>query len=247
MDKNAIIRRDLEVLKKLKKINKQNTGIKKRKRTYKIFLTINLFVIVFFLIPLFVFLINRNELASQADNSFKTDCQLLTDTSLNVSKPIELKKETVTESRNNNSPFVSDTFINIHKGVNTNLVSQKSSPLIKETVQDILDIYIAKTVVCREVNERNPIGEQYIFSLKENRYSVVWTEVKSKTIPLEIKHIYYLNDKKYCEVPLLVNYPRTRTWSRIMLKNHYQIGSWKVDIVSKDGKTLKQIEFEVKS
>lgn len=223
MGRTAIDNKDSEILRKIDRIRKKNAATKKR-RTLKNILAISSFVIAFSFIALFI-----------------------VSTNIKGTSPLIVKnnKEIENQSANSLSPNrnvnggeeISDTEGN-------NLTVKKSPVPIK---RGYLEIRVAKSVVCKEVKERNPIGERRIFSVKENRFSVVWTEVRSKVFPRELKHIYYLNGKKYCEVPLLVKYPRMRTWSKITLRDRNQIGSWKVHIVTEEGTVLEEIGFEVRS
>ena len=109
------------------------------------------------------------------------------------------------------------------------------------------NIMVSDIAVCRDISERNPIERQHTFSLEEDGFAVVWTEIKTKTIPRQIRHIYHFKGKKIMEVPLKVEYPRTRTWSRVTLRNRSQIGLWNVTVVQEDGEILERVEFEINS
>ena len=104
---------------------------------------------------------------------------------------------------------------------------------------------IAASVVCTAVKNRIPVGEQYVFSIRETRKPVVWMDARSEKLPRTLKHIYFCNGQKYCEVPLLIKHPRMRTWSRVTLNSPAHIGKWRVDIATEDGVILEQLEFRV--
>jgi hypothetical protein len=70
-------------------------------------------------------------------------------------------------------------------------------------------------------------------------------DVRSKKQPFTLSHVYYANGQRYCEVPLKVNYPRTRTWSNVVLNKPEHVGQWRVDVVTENGEILDQIDFSV--
>ena len=107
------------------------------------------------------------------------------------------------------------------------------------------NIMVSDIAVCKDISERNPVERQHTFSLEEDGFAVVWSEIKTKTIPRQIRHIYHFKGKKIMEVPLKVEYPRTRTWSRLTLRNQSQIGLWNVTVVQEDGEILERADFEI--
>ena len=222
MDKTAIDNKDSEILRKIDTIRRKNAA-KKKRRTLKNILAISSFVMAFSFVALFI-----------------------VSTNIKGTSPLTVKNDKGIKNQSAN-PLSPDTNVSTGEEISdteTDNLSVKKSPV--PINKEFAEICVARSVVCKEVKERNPIGEQHIFSVKENRFSVVWTEVRSKVFPRELRHIYYLNGKKYCEVPLLVKYPRMRTWSKVTLRDRNQIGSWKVDIVTEDGTILEEIEFEVR-
>ena len=107
------------------------------------------------------------------------------------------------------------------------------------------NIMVSDIAVCKDISERNPVERQHTFSLEKDGFAVIWTEIKTKTIPRQIRHIYHFKGKKIMEVRLKVEYPRTRTWSRLTLRNQSQIGLWNVTVVQEDGEILERAEFEI--
>jgi hypothetical protein len=122
-----------------------------------------------------------------------------------------------------------------------------STPSLANKAEPVEDkkIHIARTVICKNVLKRIPVGEQRTFSVQKDPSLMVWTDVRATAIPTQIRHIYYKKESKYVEVTLDVKYPRMRTWSLIALESKEQTGSWRVDIVSKEGDLLDQAEFTV--
>lgn len=108
------------------------------------------------------------------------------------------------------------------------------------------DIELVSAVVCQGVQNHQYIEKRDVFYTSNTRRAYVWMEVRSKEQPFVIKHIYYLNGQKYCEVPLDIKYMRMRTWSYVTLGKEDQAGSWKVEIVC-NNRVLKTVRFMVRS
>ena len=70
-------------------------------------------------------------------------------------------------------------------------------------------------------------------------------DVRSEKPPFQLRHVYYLNDRRYCVVPLDIRYPRMRTWSTVSLEYPTQAGKWRVDVETREGEVLSQVEFSV--
>ncbi len=107
------------------------------------------------------------------------------------------------------------------------------------------DIRIAEIVTCYGVKDRSAVGRQNVFSLKAGAKPYVWMDVRSKKIPYQLRHVYYLNGHRYCVVPLGVHYPRMRTWSNVTLRNRNEVGQWRVDVITRKGEILSQVQFTV--
>jgi len=119
-------------------------------------------------------------------------------------------------------------------------LSEVSGQISPET-----DIRIAEIATCASVKNRQPVSRKNEFSLRQGITPYVWMDVRSKKTPYKLRHIYYLNDRRYCEVPLAISYPRMRTWSNVTLRHQYETGQWRVDVVTRKGEILSQVEFSV--
>jgi hypothetical protein len=108
-----------------------------------------------------------------------------------------------------------------------------------------IDIELVSAVACQGVQNHQHIDNRNVFYTSDTHRAYVWMEIRSKEQPFVIKHIYYLNDQKYCEVPLDIKYSRMRTWSYITLDKEDHTGSWKVEIVC-NNRVLKTVRFIVK-
>lgn len=107
------------------------------------------------------------------------------------------------------------------------------------------DIFISHLVSCGGVRDKQFVSAKSTFSLAQDPIAMVWMRVLSKTPPLTLKHVYYLNGQHYCDVPLDIPYPHMRTWSKVSINLESHIGKWHVDVVSESGEKLDQIEFTV--
>jgi len=108
-----------------------------------------------------------------------------------------------------------------------------------------LNIQIHKIVSCGSVIDRQYVSPKTRFSLKEDPTPVVWMTVLSDNPPFTLTHVYYMNDRKYCEVPLSIRYPHMRTWSSVTLNHPDHAGEWRVEVITGSGVKLDQIEFTV--
>ncbi len=106
-------------------------------------------------------------------------------------------------------------------------------------------IQITQSLACLEVEARQCIGDQSVFALNKNNNPHIWMDVRSQDLPYVLKHVYYHEDRKYAEIPLVIKYPRMRTWSNVTLQSPTRVGSWRVAIVTEDGNLLDQVTFRV--
>jgi hypothetical protein len=106
-------------------------------------------------------------------------------------------------------------------------------------------IQIAKILTCRSVDDRRHISPQKVFSVKKDSHVFVWMDVQSKKLPCTLTHVYFVNGRRYCVIPLTIGYSRMRTWSNISLDGYNDEGKWRVDVVTDKGETIAKAEFAV--
>jgi hypothetical protein len=106
-------------------------------------------------------------------------------------------------------------------------------------------IRIGQSLSCRGVRAHQCRQPQSSFALHEHNQPHVWMVVYSQTVPHTLIHVYYHEGQKYCEVPLIIAHPRTRTWSRVTLDRPAHLGAWRVEIVAEDGEVLDRVAFRV--
>lgn len=106
---------------------------------------------------------------------------------------------------------------------------------------------IVRIISCTDVSNLNFVSPTDVFSMSKDKNPVIWMDVSSekKILPYTLKHVYFVNGRKYCTVPLKIRYPRMRTWSRITLRYGYQVGKWRVDVVDDKGTIIETKEFTV--
>ena len=106
-------------------------------------------------------------------------------------------------------------------------------------------IEIEEIISCTSVHNRQYNSPKINFSLSKDTTAKVWMNVVSQDPPFTLTHVYYINEKKYCEVPLAIRYPRMRTWSSVTLNAFDHIGRWRVEVVTSEGVKLGQTAFTV--
>jgi hypothetical protein len=102
-------------------------------------------------------------------------------------------------------------------------------------------VSIAEAVICRDVVDREPVGQGDVFS-SDLKKVMCFTRVVGAEEDTEIVHNWYLGDKQMASVPLHVGSSNWRTYSsKTIIPAH--AGEWKVEIMSQDGDLLKKIYF----
>lgn len=131
----------------------------------------------------------------------------------------------------------------------TNSIQADSEPPAESAAAGALapstGVQITHLVSCGGVRDKQFISAKSTFSVSADTNAMVWMRVLSKTPPFTLTHVYYLNGKHYCNVPLKIPYPHMRTWSKVTIDRDIHIGQWHVDVVAETGETLDQIEFTV--
>lgn len=108
-----------------------------------------------------------------------------------------------------------------------------------------LGIRIEEIISCSSVKNKQYSRSKIKFSLTQDASPKIWMKVVSENPPFTLTHVYYLNKRKYCEVPLSIRYNRMRTWSSVSLRSPDHIGKWRVEVIADNGAKLDQVEFTV--
>lgn len=120
---------------------------------------------------------------------------------------------------------------------------QETASQEKASIQENPSIQIARTAICTDVVEREPveIGESFNSSVGK---LFCFTNIVGVNTPIEITHAWYFGDAEMARVNLPVRSPNWRTYSsKIILAR--EIGNWRVDVIGPDGKVLKTLEFTI--
>ena len=247
MEKHEIDKHDFELLEKIGKIMTKNKP-NKQKRTQKTIIFISLFIIVItLLLTATLKIINKKQFIITQNKTAHKQKTSIPD--MEVSKT-NGKSEILTNKNKTDKNIYTAKSDTLLQGNSDNLTTEKKNIAESIEVSDKINaslLQISKYSVCSEIKNKNPKAEKNIFHLNQDKYAFVWVEVWAESFPTHINHVYYLNNKKYCTVPLEIKYIRMRTWSKITLNNSDQKGLWRVDIVAANGTILKQVAFEVKN
>ncbi len=271
MKKEEIDQRDRELLKKIDKIRKKNiTAGKKTTQKIIIFTSISIIIILSLYAAVKKNGIVQNaiiqenlEVASNTDHQKILKKNRFSANADNVKRQVNFEQKIDTKS--DNVTFQQETGFDLapeknilpvvtavqKKPTNNKTVANTSDAIIEDIKVNIKAgnslLRIGGCSVCSDIKNKNPQGPKKIFYIKHDRFAFVWTEIWAESFPTTIYHTYYLNGEKKYTVPLKIKYIRMRTWSKITLANETKAGLWKVEISSKDGTILKQVDFEVKN
>lgn len=102
-------------------------------------------------------------------------------------------------------------------------------------------VTVEKIVIGTGVEAREPLGEAAEFMSSVGRV-YCWNKVKSETVPVSIKHVWYADGKMINDVTLNINVSPSRTWS---YKTVWP-AAWKVEVVDDAGTVIETSEFVVK-
>lgn len=135
------------------------------------------------------------------------------------------------------------------ESVLSNPVFEQNTPekFSKQKVQGDMPsgIRIEEMISCSNINNKQYSKPKIKFSLTQDATPKIWMKVISENPPFTLTHVYYCNGRKYCEVPLAIQYHRMRTWSTVTLRSPKHIGKWRVEVIDDNGAKLDEIEFTV--
>jgi hypothetical protein len=151
------------------------------------------------------------------------------------------------------APKIAQVFPEVESTLPEKPTDEDSDPAGEENGQAVLfdkhelsvDVRINQLVTCGGVLDKQYVSAKSTFSLALDPIAMVWMKVLTETPPFTLKHVYFLNGKHYCDVPLEIRYPHMRTWSKVTINRDIHIGQWQVDVVNDNGEKIDQIEFTV--
>ena len=110
-----------------------------------------------------------------------------------------------------------------------------------ETAAEEAAVKVLQVAVCRDVEDRKPVGEAKSFGADVGGlYCFTWVETTDA--PTEIYHRWYVGDRLVNEIPIRVKGERWRCWSRKTILPQWE-GTCRVDIASEEGDILASHEF----
>lgn len=98
-------------------------------------------------------------------------------------------------------------------------------------------------VICRDVQDREPIGEGTEFEATVGTL-FCYTKIVGAQEPIEITHIWYHGETEMFRWNLPVESSSWRTWTS---KNiwHEWVGDWHVDVIGPNGEVLLTLAFTI--
>ena len=105
-----------------------------------------------------------------------------------------------------------------------------------------LAVEVMDAVVCRDVQEREPVDAGDSFSADIGKIWC-WSKIKDGK-GTKIQHIYYYEGNEKAAIELSIGSQLWRTYSSKRILSSWT-GQWRVDIVGEDGEVLKSVEFVI--
>lgn len=104
-------------------------------------------------------------------------------------------------------------------------------------------VKVEKGVICRDVQDREPIGEGTEFEATVG-ILFCYTKIVGAQEPIEITHIWYYKDEEIFRWNLPVESASWRTWTS---KNIWPpwVGDWHVDVIGPNGEVLQTLGFKI--
>lgn len=100
---------------------------------------------------------------------------------------------------------------------------------------------VTQLAVCRQVEDRAPVGEAESFPSNVGRL-YCFTRVETPSPPVQIFHRWYVGERLVNEIPIEVKGRRWRCWSRKTIRTSWS-GPCRVEIVTEAGDVLSTQPF----
>jgi hypothetical protein len=113
-----------------------------------------------------------------------------------------------------------------------------------EAVEMESPLSIERMTFCLGVEEREPVNEGVEFAADIGNL-FFWSNVLNEGDTATVEHVWYLDGEEKARVELPVDYPRNRIWSSKIVPPEWA-GTWKVEVVTADGKVLGEQTCTVK-
>ena len=113
----------------------------------------------------------------------------------------------------------------------------------KETVVKSSSSLKIDVIITRGISGRWPVDEGLEFSKNIGKL-YCWTLVHTEKYPTEIKHIWYFENKKMAEVPLIIKNRWYRVYSSKIILPDWS-GQWYIEIVDENNNVIKRVNFSI--
>ena len=100
---------------------------------------------------------------------------------------------------------------------------------------------LAAVAVCKDVQGRSPVGDASTFSSDVGSL-FCFTDVRNGENGSQVYHRWYVGDQMVNEIPVNVNGPRWRCWTKKTILSSWN-GDCKVEIVNEEGDVLGTADF----
>lgn len=123
------------------------------------------------------------------------------------------------------------------------LVSFSFCQAAEAITQEEPTVKVEKGVICRDVQDREFIGEGTEFEATVG-ILFCYTKIVGAQEPIEITHIWYYNGEEIFRWNLPVEAASWRTWTS---KNIWPpwVGDWHVDVIGPNGEVLQTLGFKI--
>src|SRR3990172_3881762 len=92
---------------------------------------------------------------------------------------------------------------------------------------------VAKLVFAPKVENHEPVGEAFELPAASGKV-YCWTRLACGAAPMKVKHIWYMDGKKICEIPLSLKSGAGRSASSKTIVP----GRWKVEVAKESGEVI---------
>lgn len=120
---------------------------------------------------------------------------------------------------------------------------EQTASLQETTSPETVSIKIARTAICRDVVDREPVEVGESFDASVGKLYCFSKIIGAKT-PIEVTHAWYFGDTEVARVNLPVRSTSWRTYSSKIIMTD-AVGDWHVDLIGPEGEVLKTLAFKV--
>ena len=107
-----------------------------------------------------------------------------------------------------------------------------------------LALEVAEAVITTAVVDREPVDDVGVFPI-QNGQLYCFSRITGATEATFVYHLWYRGERLMSRAELPVNSPDWRTWSAKKFLGD-EPGQWRIEIQDASGKTLKQVDFQLR-